>query len=595
MPSRSPLVSEIRQLLTGERADPRAAQAVFLLPVLAELLLRLVVGTGFDGYFVAASLVVAVATAGALLVGAGRVSHRWTILLPVLDIAALGVYRLSEPTAIAVAVVFPAIWLGLQFGARGVLVTSAAVAVCFVVPTTSLLGLTLLDAVSRVTQMTLMAVICSAAVALVATLWRQEFEAARETAARLEVSMTDAVEQRRLIRTIVDHVDVGLVALDAHGVYDSTNPRHEQFLALAYPEGHGGVAGQAGHVFAADGVTPLEHDEMPAVRAVRGESFRDYLIWVGRDPEDRRALAVSSAPYHRNSGEFGGAVLAYHDITELVLASRVKDEFVASVSHELRTPLTSIVGYVDLLLDDADELPETARDHLEVVRRNARRLHRLVDDLLATALQSVSTVLDLQRVSVCDLVERAAVDARKRAVVAGIELDVSVPGGAPLVIEGDRDRLLQVIDNLVGNAFTYTPAGGRVTVSARPEGEQVVVTVTDTGRGIAPADQAHVFDTFYRAKDVLTASIPGIGLGLAITKTIVDAHHGTITVTSEPGRGAAFVVSLPVAQPPTQPPTQPPAHQPVHRPVHRPAQQPPQQSPEQSGLQPAGPPGPGEA
>ncbi len=564
MPSRSPLVSEIRQLLAGERADPRAAQTVFLLPVLTELLLRVLVGTGFDRYFVGASLVVVVATAGALLVGAGRLDHRWTILLPVLDIAALGVFRLSEPTAIAVAVVFPAIWLGLQFGARGVLVTTGAVVVCFVVPTATVLGLSLVDAVSRVTQMTLMAVICSAAVALVATLWRQEYDAARDTAARLEASMADAVEQRRLTRTIVDNVDVGLVALDAQGVYDSTNPRHEEFLALAYPDGHGGVAGQEGYVFAADGVTPLERDEMPAVRAVRGETYRDYLVWVGRDPAERRALAVSSAPYHRNSGEFGGAVLAYHDITELVVASRVKDEFVASVSHELRTPLTSIVGYVDILLDDVEDLPHEVRDHLEVVRRNARRLHRLVDDLLATALQSVSTVLDLQRVSVCDLVERAAVDARRHAVVAGIELDVSVPGGAPLVIEADRERLMQVIDNLLGNAFKYTPPGGRVTVSARPDGEQVVVTIADTGRGIAPVDQAHVFDTFYRTKDVLTESIPGIGLGLAITKTIVDAHHGTITVTSAPGQGATFAVSLPVVQP-----TERPSHEPSEQPAGR--------------------------
>ena len=120
------------------------------------------------------------------------------------------------------------------------------------------LGLTLLDAISRVSQMTLMAVICSAAVAFVADLWKAQYEQARNSTARLELAMADVIEQRRLTRTIVNGVDVGLVALDAEGAYDSTNPRHEEFMALAYPDGHRGMAGQEGFVYAADGVTLLD-------------------------------------------------------------------------------------------------------------------------------------------------------------------------------------------------------------------------------------------------------------------------------------------------------------------------------------------------
>jgi signal transduction histidine kinase len=324
-------------------------------------------------------------------------------------------------------------------------------------------------------------------------------------------------------------------------------------MALAYPDGHHGMAGQEGFVYAADGVTLLTAEDMPTTKAVRGESFRDYLIWVGEVPAERRALAVSSSPYFRNNGEFGGAVLAYHDITELVVASRFTEEFVASVSHELRTPLTSIIGYVDLILDDAADLPSDARSYLVVVQRNARRLHRLVDDLLSTALQSVATVLDVERVSLTELLERSAVEARKTAAAAGIELALDTAAGTALDINGDSERLAQVFDNLFSNAIKYTPEGGRVEGSVRREDHVAVVRVRDTGRGIPEAEQSKIFNKFFRGSTVLTDAIPGVGLGLAITKTIIDAHGGSITVTSEPGQGATFEVRLPLAEPPLVP------------------------------------------
>ena len=549
MSSRSALIGEIQQLLTGEHADPRAAQGLFLIPVVVEALLHVVSPVRFDVYFLLGCLIAVIPTLGSVAIGKGLLSSRLTIWLPILDIAALGAFRLSEGTAVGIAVAFPAIWLGLQFGRRGLVITLATVLVAFVVPTLVTVGPTQ-EAFSRSIQLTLMAIICAGAVAMTAELWKAQVEETVTSASRLEHAMDDAIEQRRLTRTIVNGVDVGLVAIDAQGAYDSMNPRHEDFMNLAFPAGHGGMAGQVGFVYGADGITTLARDDMPTVRAVRGEAFRDYLIWVGEDPAERRALAVSSTPYFRTNGDFGGAVLAYHDITELVLASRIKEEFVASVSHELRTPLTSIIGYVDILLDEAERLPSDVHDHLVTVQRNARRLHRLVDDLLSTALQSVTTVLDVSRVPLVDLLRRSALEASRASATAGLSFEFDVSGApSDLEIHGDAERLAQVFDNLFSNAVKYTPSGGHVSARVVQRNGHAVVHVRDTGRGISESELGEIFTKFFRSKTVLIEAIPGIGLGLSITKTIVDAHGGEIDVSSELGKGSTFEVRLPVAKP----------------------------------------------
>jgi two-component system phosphate regulon sensor histidine kinase PhoR len=550
MSSRSTLVSEIQQLLTGERADPRAAQALFLIPVLAEIVLRILAPHDFDAWFFYGTALMAVPTLGSVAIGKGLLSARWTIWIPILDVLVLGLYCLSDDTAIGIAVCFPAIWLGLQFGRRGVTLTTASVLASSVVPTFALQGFST-EAVSRTTQGTLMAVICAGAVAATAELWRAQVVQTRNSADRLERALADLIEQRRLTRTIVNSVDIGLVAIDPRGAYDQMNPRQHDFMQLAYPHGHHGMAGQTGFVYEADGITLMESEDMPTSRALRGEAFSDHLIWLGEKASERRAVAVSSTPYQRTDGSFGGAVLAYHDITELVLASRIKDEFVASVSHELRTPLTSIIGYVDVMLEDTRGLTDEVRGHLVTVQRNSRRLHRLVDDLLSTALHSVATVIDLRRTSVNEQLRRSAFEAGKAAEAAGLTLELQVAAGCEeLAIEGDAERLSQVFDNLFSNAVKYTPPGGEIVASLSKEDGCAVVRVMDTGRGISEGELTEIFTKFFRSQTALTDAIPGVGLGLAITKSIVDGHGGEIHVTSELGKGTTFEVRLPLAESP---------------------------------------------
>jgi signal transduction histidine kinase len=247
-----------------------------------------------------------------------------------------------------------------------------------------------------------------------------------------------------------------------------------------------------------------------------------------------------------HAGMFNGAVLAFQDITTLMRALRVKDDFVASVSHELRTPLTSIMGYVDMVLDQ-EELTERMERSLNVVMRNAERLLLLVSDLLMTA-QAESGTLSMKTVAT-DLsrVVRQCIDsAIPRAEAAGVRLEARL-GKLPQM-QADPDRLDQVVSNLLSNAIKYTPKGGRVTVSLEQVGESALITVRDTGIGISSADQKSLFVRFFRASAVEKRAMPGVGLGLVITKAIVEAHGGGIEVTSEEGRGTTVYVGLPLTR-----------------------------------------------
>jgi signal transduction histidine kinase len=232
---------------------------------------------------------------------------------------------------------------------------------------------------------------------------------------------------------------------------------------------------------------------------------------------------------------------------------RLRDEFVASVSHELRTPLTSIIGYLDLLKED-ESANLTAEQHmfLNVVHRSSHRLRELVGDLLLVAeAEGGVLALDLHDVDLGALAADCVEAARPSADANEIQL--SLHREESLQIQGDPVRLAQMMDNLVSNAIKFTPTGGRVVVSTSFEDGHALVEVTDTGFGISPTDQTRLFDRFFRARPAIEKAVRGTGLGLTITKAIVDAHNGTITVQSTVGKESIFLVRLPKTQKPTRP------------------------------------------
>jgi two-component system, OmpR family, phosphate regulon sensor histidine kinase PhoR len=462
-----------------------------------------------------------------------------------LDIVAAGLMRVLPESTIGLSLIFPAIWLGLQFGRRGVFLSTVVVTASFAPayllrdPTTNELA--------RWGQGLMVTVLCSLVVAVTAELWQSKVGEAAEAQRMLERAVADSAEQRRFNEAILKSVDVGLLALDADGRVHSMNPRHQRFIELAYPGGHDGTPDQKGFTYAADGFTELAREELPTWRAVRGETLRDYLIWVGEEPGLRRAFAVSVSPFFTAAGRFDGAVLAYHDVTELMTAARLKDEFVATVSHELRTPLTSIVGYVDVLLEDVSEIPADAKPFLLTVQRNARRLHRLVDDLLSDALKLGKAELHLGQIPLGAVVRSCAVEAEKAATANGLTFSVDV-SREPLEVSGDAERLAQVIDNIFNNAIKFTARGGHVGCVVDRVGDSAVIRISDTGRGIPPDELEDVFVKFFRSPGVQTDAIPGTGIGLAICKAIVEAHGGSIDLTSTVGVGTTFEITLPLGQ-----------------------------------------------
>jgi signal transduction histidine kinase len=231
---------------------------------------------------------------------------------------------------------------------------------------------------------------------------------------------------------------------------------------------------------------------------------------------------------------------------ELVEADRLKDEFIALVSHDLRTPLTSIIGYVELALDEADSAPldEERRRYLEVVARSSDRLLRLVDDLLLAArLQSGRFVLNSAETDLAAVAAEALDEMHARAERKGVSLFLTSEG--PVRIECDRRRVLQLVDNLVGNAIKFTREGGRVELRVERTLVGAAVEVTDTGVGIEPGDEERIFDRFYRSARAVTEHVPGTGLGLFIARAIAEHHGGRLFARRRDGGGSTFRLELP--------------------------------------------------
>ncbi len=257
-----------------------------------------------------------------------------------------------------------------------------------------------------------------------------------------------------------------------------------------------------------------------------------------------RHFQVRVAPIRADSSS--AAVLVLHDITEIRRVERVRRDFVDNVSHEFKTPLTAIQGFAETLLSGALEDPKNSRLFLEIISDHAVRLSQLTNELLKLSqIETGRLELNLRPLAVPDLVDACVETARIKAAPKGLSLDNQCAADLPRV-RADRQYLREVLQNLLDNAIRYTPSGGKVTISAKSNGDMVQISVADTGVGILHDEQQRIFERFYRTEAARMLETSGTGLGLAIAKHLIEAHKGRIEVESEVGKGSVFSVYVPI-------------------------------------------------
>jgi signal transduction histidine kinase len=254
------------------------------------------------------------------------------------------------------------------------------------------------------------------------------------------------------------------------------------------------------------------------------------------------------APQRGPGGAFLGAIANVRDVTAQKREEELQNTFISVISHELKTPVSIIKGYAGTLArEDAHFSPEALREGLIVIEEEADRLARQINDLLDVSRVAAGGVrLDMSDFSLASLA--ADVVRGFAAPAAGaLEFELRFPDDMPPV-HGDYERLRQVLSNLVSNAIKYSPEGGTVRIGARAEGERAIAYIADQGIGIAPEEQEQIFQRFYRVDNRLRRETQGSGLGLYLTRAIVEAHGGRIWVESQLGRGSRFLFTLPLAR-----------------------------------------------
>jgi signal transduction histidine kinase len=355
-------------------------------------------------------------------------------------------------------------------------------------------------------------------------------------------------ELRASIESIVD----AIVVVDARGRLVLTNQAARDFWGLNDIESNAyrlwDFSGQlAIHYMNGE---PVSKGEMPLARALRGEKVEANVLVIHNSQTEHDAYVRTSAAPISSDGRIIGAVAVARDVTDLVELDRLKNEFIMVTAHELRTPVAIVKGYAQALerLEKTSSATLSSEQRLKIldaINRGTERLSNIIEDLLEITQFELGRIeLKQEHFDLADLVknlvEKVAVMAPKHTIKI-TQIDSAE-------VDGDKDRLSQVVTQFLKNAITYSPQGGDIEVAVVGTKQQVVVSVTDHGIGIPKNRQSRVFERLYRAHMNTPYDYGGLGIGLYISRETIQAHHGRVWFISEPGKGSTFYFSIPLAQ-----------------------------------------------
>lgn len=353
-------------------------------------------------------------------------------------------------------------------------------------------------------------------------------------ARQLQETLAEVENERNKLNTLFLHMTDGVVAFSQKGSIIHSNPAAEEMLGRAIPIENG-----PGYDELFGDIAPLE-DVLALEQSASLEGAREV---------NGRSLELLLAPFYREN-QGGGVLVVIHDVTEQHRTEEMRREFVANVSHELRTPLTNIRSYAETLADSAGELPpQMEKNFLGVILNESDRMTHIVQDLLTLSrFDSGYSALKLAPFDFGRAVEDVYSANLMEAQRHGHDMRILTEPGLPEIV-GDRERVVQVMMNVVSNSIKYTPDGGKILIRAGREGERVWMEVSDNGIGIPAEDRPRIFERFYRVDKARSRESGGTGLGLSIAKEIIDRHEGVIRLVDRPGPGLTVRIELLVEGP----------------------------------------------
>jgi two-component system phosphate regulon sensor histidine kinase PhoR len=351
-----------------------------------------------------------------------------------------------------------------------------------------------------------------------------------EMADSLQVQMQRLMESENRLKNVLDHLHVGVVLTNYDGEIVLYNPFLERFDPTdQMPKSFHGMKLNALQF-------PLEfiqewHNALDQ-RTERTCELRTYY-------PDERMIDVQFVPI------WSGMVITFHDLTSIRRLEKMRSEFVANVSHELRTPLAAIRGFAETLKLGALHDAEAADSFIQIIMDESDRLNRLVNDLLdLSRMETRRTPLFYESITIAHFIKELAEllnqEINKKA------LSIKISGDETVILEADRDRLRQIMLNLLHNAIQYTPSEGQIEIAWMQTNDNCIIHVKDNGIGIPEEDLPHVFERFFRVDRDRNRQSGGTGLGLSITKHLIELHNGNVSVESKRNHGSCFTIHLPI-------------------------------------------------